>query len=105
LDCIKEHNLNGRVIDLRTLIPWDKEEVAAQVKATGKVLVLTEDTLTGSIASDIAAWISEHCFQDLDAPVQRLGSLDTPVPLAKTLEDHFLPWERLSLALKSLIAY
>jgi 2-oxoisovalerate dehydrogenase E1 component len=105
LDCIKEHKLNGRVIDLRTLIPWDKEEVAAQVKATGKVLVLTEDTLTGSIASDIAAWISEHCFQDLDAPVQRLGSLDTPVPLAKTLEDHFLPWERLPLALKSLIAY
>ena len=105
LDCIKEHNFNGRVIDLRTLIPWDKEEVAAQVKATGKVLVLTEDTLTGSIASDIAAWISEHCFQDLDAPVQRLGSLDTPVPLAKTLEDHFLPWDRLPQTLKSLIEY
>ncbi len=105
LNCIKEHKLNGRIVDLRTLLPWDKEEVAAQVKATGKVLVLTEDTITGSIASDIAAWISEHCFQDLDAPVHRLGSLDTPVPLAKTLEDHFLPWDRLPMALKSLIEY
>ena len=79
--------------------------MAEQIKATGKVLVLTEDTLTGSIASDIAAWISEHCFQDLDAPVQRLGSLDTPVPLAKSLEDHFLPWNRLLQALQSLIEY
>ena len=105
LDCIKEHKFKGRVVDLRTLLPWDKEEVAAQVKATGKVLVITEDTLTGSIASDIAAWISEHCFQVLDAPVQRLGSLDTPVPLAKTLEDHFLPWDRLPQTLKSLIEY
>ena len=105
LECIQQHNLQGRVIDLRTLLPWDQQTVAQQVKETGKVLVLTEDTLTGSIASDIAAWISEHCFQQLDAPVQRLGSLDTPVPLAKTLEDHFLPWHKLHQTLEQLIAY
>lgn len=105
LECIHENNLNGRVIDLRTLLPWDQSTVADQVKQTGKVLVLTEDTLTGSIASDIAAWISENCFEHLDAPVQRLGSLDTPVPLAKSLEDHFLPWHRLRDTLDRLIAY
>lgn len=105
LECIHEHKLNGRVVDLRTLLPWDQSTVAEQVKLTGKVLVLTEDTLTGSIASDIAAWISENCFEHLDAPVQRLGSLDTPVPLAKSLEDHFLPWHRLLDTLERLIAY
>jgi 2-oxoisovalerate dehydrogenase E1 component len=105
LECIQANQFKGRVVDLRTLLPWDKETVLEQVKATGKVLVLTEDTLTGSIASDIAAWISEHGFEHLDAPVQRLGSLDTPVPLAKTLEDHFLPWDRLKDTLDRLIAY
>jgi 2-oxoisovalerate dehydrogenase E1 component len=79
--------------------------VAEQVKATGKVLVLTEDTFTGSIASDIAAWISENCFQWLDAPVKRLGSLDTPVPLAKTLEDNFLPWSRLEQVVDELLSW
>jgi 2-oxoisovalerate dehydrogenase E1 component len=105
LECIEQHQLRGRVVDLRTLLPWDQQTVSEQVKATGKVLVLTEDTLTGSIAGDIAAWISEHCFEHLDAPVQRLGSLDTPVPLAKSLEDHFLPWSRLKETLDQLIAY
>jgi 2-oxoisovalerate dehydrogenase E1 component len=105
LECIEQHQLSGRVVDLRTLLPWDQQTVSEQVKATGKVLVLTEDTLTGSIAGDIAAWISEHCFEHLDAPVQRLGSLDTPVPLAKSLEDHFLPWGRLKETLDQLIAY
>ena len=105
LECIEQHQLRGRVVDLRTLLPWDQQTVSEQVKATGKVLVLTEDTLTGSIAGDIAAWISEHCFEHLDAPVHRLGSLDTPVPLAKSLEDHFLPWSRLKDTLDQLIAY
>lgn len=105
LECIEQHQLRGRVVDLRTLLPWDQQTVSEQVKATGKVLVLTEDTLTGSIAGDIAAWISEHCFEHLDAPVLRLGSLDTPVPLAKSLEDHFLPWSRLKDTLDQLIAY
>ncbi|MFM8996405.1 MAG: thiamine pyrophosphate-dependent enzyme, partial [Bacteroidota bacterium] len=105
IECLQEQAFKGRVVDLRTLLPWDQETVLSQVKETGKVLVLTEDTLTGSIASDIAAWISENAFEYLDAPVQRLGSLDTPVPLAKPLEDHFLPWQRLKDVLEGLIAY
>jgi len=105
IECLQEQGFKGRVVDLRTLLPWDQETVLSQVKETGKVLVLTEDTLTGSIASDIAAWISENAFEYLDAPVQRMGSLDTPVPLAKSLEDHFLPWQRLKDVLEGLIAY
>ncbi|MBL7812863.1 MAG: dehydrogenase E1 component subunit alpha/beta [Bacteroidetes bacterium] len=105
LKTVTEQNIPARVVDLRTLLPWDKDTVAEQVKATGKVLVLTEDTLTGSIASDIAAWISENCFQWLDAPVKRLGSLDTPVPLAGTLEKNFLPWDRLGVAIQELRAF
>lgn len=105
LKLVKENNIPARVVDLRTLLPWDKETVAAQVKATGKVLILTEDTLTGSIASDISAWIMENCFQWLDAPVKRLGSLDTPVPLAKSLEDQFLPWGRLLNSIEELRAF
>ncbi len=105
LKLVQENGIQARVLDLRTLLPWDQNTVAEQVKATGKVLVLTEDTLTGSIASDISAWIMENCFQWLDAPVKRLGSLDTPVPLAKTLEDAFLPWGRLKAAVEELQSF
>lgn len=105
LELVKKQNISARVVDLRTLMPWDKATVEQQVKETGKVLVLTEDTLTGSIASDIAAWITENCFSSLDAPVKRLGSLDTPVPLAKNLEDHFLPWGRLENSVNDLLEY
>jgi 2-oxoisovalerate dehydrogenase E1 component len=105
LKLVKENNIPARVVDLRSLMPWDKNTVTEQVKATGKVLLLTEDTLTGSIASDISAWIMENCFQWLDAPVQRLGSLDSPVPLAKSLEDAYLPWGRLATAVESLRQY
>jgi 2-oxoisovalerate dehydrogenase E1 component len=105
LHCVQRLRIAATVVDLRTLMPWDQNTVAEQVKRAGKVLVLTEDTETGSIASDIAAWISENCFQDLDAPVKRLGSLDTPVPLAKTLEDNFLPWSRLDAVIRELLTY
>jgi 2-oxoisovalerate dehydrogenase E1 component len=93
------------IIDLRTLLPWDKEAVEASVKKTNKVLVLHEDTLTGGIGAEIAAWISENCFQDLDAPVSRLASLDTPVPFSKHLEENFLPKKRLTDKLNELIKY
>jgi 2-oxoisovalerate dehydrogenase E1 component len=105
LHLVNEMQLSARVVDLRTLLPWDKETVATAVKSCGKVLVLCEDTETGSIASDIAAWIGEHCFQWLDSPVKRLGSLDTPVPLAPTLERNFLAWNRLEAAVRELLAY
>jgi 2-oxoisovalerate dehydrogenase E1 component len=105
LDLIKRKNLSVTVIDLRTLLPWDKDTVIEQVKRCNKALVLTEDTLTGSIASDISAYITENAFQHLDAPVKRLGSLDTPIPLAKSLEDQFLPWNRLESSLEELLGY
>jgi 2-oxoisovalerate dehydrogenase E1 component len=87
-------DLDLEIIDLRTLIPLDKETIYNSVKKTGKVFVLNEDTLTGSISGEIAALISEYCFEYLDAPVFREGSLDTPVPMNKELEDNFLPKKR-----------
>lgn len=84
-------NYSADLIDLRTLLPWDKETVENSVKKTGRAIVITEDTLTGSIASEIAAYIGENCFQYLDAPVVRVGSLDTPVPFSPALEENFLP--------------
>ncbi len=105
INVIKENNFKVSVIDLRTLVPLDKQTIINVVKKTGKVLVLTEDCLTGSIASDISSWISEELFVYLDAPVMRLGSLDTPIPLAKSLEDEFLPWGRPRGKLEELISY
>jgi len=105
IEVTKENNFKIKIIDLRTLVPLDKQTISKVVKETGKVLILTEDCLTGSIASDIASWISEEFFVYLDSPVMRLGSLDTPIPLAKSLEDQFLPWGRLKGKLQELIEY
>jgi 2-oxoisovalerate dehydrogenase E1 component len=93
------------VIDLRTLLPWDKETVLASVEKTGKCLVVHEDTLVGGIGGEIAATIQEERFPLLDAPVMRLGSLDTPVPFAVELEQQFLAKDRLKEMLKTLIDY
>ncbi len=93
------------VIDMYSLLPWDKSIVEKTVQKTGKVLILHEDTITGGIGAEWAAWISENCFEFLDAPVFRLGSLDTPVPFAKDLEQNFLPKGRLKDKLAELIAY
>jgi 2-oxoisovalerate dehydrogenase E1 component len=101
----KEMQIDADIMDLRTLLPWDKEAVIASVKKTGKVLVLHEDTLTGGIGAEIAAYLSEHCFENLDAPVIRIGSLDTPVPFNLDLEENFLPKGRLRQALVKLSSY
>ncbi len=93
------------VIDLRTLLPWDKETIKESVQKIGKVLVLHEDCLTGGIGAEISAWISEHCFESLDAPVIREASLDTPVPFAPNLERNFLANARLRDKLEALINY
>ncbi|MBT8320423.1 MAG: dehydrogenase E1 component subunit alpha/beta [Eudoraea sp.] len=93
------------LLDLRTLQPLDIEAVYNSVRKTGKLLVLQEDTLFGGVASDIAALVGEHCFQSLDAPVLRVGSMETPVPFAKSLEKHFLPKERFVKALNELFKY
>jgi 2-oxoisovalerate dehydrogenase E1 component len=95
-------DISADVVDLRTLLPWDKEAVETSVKKTGKVLVLHEDTLTGGIGAEIAAWISEYCFNYLDAPVMRVASLDTAIPFAPTLEKNFLPVGRLREKMEEL---
>lgn len=101
----KHPDVSLDIVDLRTLLPWDKEIVAASVKRTGKVIVLHEDTLTGGIGAEIAAWIGENCFTNLDAPVMRVGSLDTPVPFAPSLEKDYLPTQRLAQTLEQLLAW
>ena len=93
------------VLDLRTLLPLDYEAIAATVKKTNRVLLLHEDTITGGIGAELAAYISEHLFEHLDAPIKRVASLDTPFPFAKDLERQFLPQERLLIALEELLAY
>lgn len=93
------------VLDLRTLLPWDKEAVMETVKKTGRVLILHEDTLTGGIGGELAAWISEHAFEYLDAPVKRVASLDTAIPFAATLENNFLPKGRIKSAIEELMRY
>lgn len=105
MNLCRDKQISADIIDLRTLLPWDKEAVLNSVKKTGRVLVLHEDSLTGGIGAEIAAWISEHAFQFLDAPVKRVGGLDTPVPFAISLEKAFLPVHRLEETLASLLAF
>jgi 2-oxoisovalerate dehydrogenase E1 component len=97
--------IRADILDLRTLLPWDKEAVAETVKKTNRVIILHEDTLTGGIGGEIAAWISEHCFAHLDAPVMRIGGLDTPIPFAPTLEKNFLPQDRLKAGIGDLLSF
>ncbi|MCB0544100.1 MAG: dehydrogenase [Saprospiraceae bacterium] len=98
-------SLDADIVDLRSLVPLDYEAIADTVKRTGRVLVLHEDTLFGGIGGEIAAWITEHLFEHLDAPVLRAASLDTPVPFAIPLEQNFFPLERLKAQLTKLMAY
>jgi 2-oxoisovalerate dehydrogenase E1 component len=102
---LEELNISADLIDLRTLLPWDTETVSESVKKTGKVLVVHEDTLTGGIGAEISAWITENLFQYLDAPVMREGSLDTPVPFTRTLEEQFLPFQRIKNKIVKLQKY
>ncbi|MBA2612506.1 MAG: dehydrogenase [Bacteroidetes bacterium] len=106
LEALNENtDLSADLIDLRTLAPLDIEAIYASVKKTGKVIVMHEDTLTGGIAGEIASLISENCFDYLDAPVMREGSLDTPVPMNVDLEHNFLPKERFKEKLIKLWKY
>ncbi len=101
----KNNKISADVVDLRTLMPWDKEAVEKSVKKTGKVLILHEDTLSGGIGGEISAWIAEHCFKYLDAPIVRAASLDTPVPFALELERNFLANARLEEKLNYLVSF
>jgi len=97
--------IDADIVDLRSLVPLDYEAITASVKRTNRVLILHEDTLFGGIGGEIAAWISEHLFEHLDAPVMRAASLDTPVPFAIPLEQNFFPIERLKLQLEKILKY
>ena len=99
----KNHSIE--IIDLNTLIPWDKELIFNSIKKTGKVLLLSEDTLINGFIGEISATISEEIFEYLDAPIIRVGSLDTPVPFSNNLEKSFLSISRLKEKLEKLLKY
>jgi 2-oxoisovalerate dehydrogenase E1 component len=101
----KNPDISIDILDLRTLLPYDTDAIRATVNRTGKVLLLHEDTLIGGIGGEIAAWIAENCFEWLDAPVMRCGSLDTPVPFAIELEREFMAKSRLHQVVQELLHY
>tara|TARA_B100000676_G_C18072239_1_gene845135 strand:+ start:793 stop:2763 length:1971 start_codon:yes stop_codon:yes gene_type:complete len=94
------------VIDLRSLLPWDKDMVFSSIKKTNKVIILNEDNVTGSISAEISAVISEYLFEYLDAPILRLGSIDTPIPFSSNIEKNiYLPINKINSAVKKLLEY
>ena len=97
--------ISADLIDLRTLVPLDKKAVLNSVRKTGKVIILHEDTVYGGIGGELSAIISEECFESLDAPVMRCGSIDTPVPFAGALEENFLANKRFTEKLIQLFNY
>jgi 2-oxoisovalerate dehydrogenase E1 component len=106
LETLKNHpEISADLLDLRTLQPLDYEAIFASVKKTNRAIILQEDSLFGGIASDISSAIMEHCFEFLDAPVARVGSLETPIPFVKALEDQYLPKKRFENKLLELLAY
>ena len=98
-------SISAEILDLRTLLPLDEEAIFNAVKKTGKVLILHEDCLTGGVGGEISALINEHCFENLDAPIFRCASLDSPVPFAIDLEKQFLANNQLEEKLTTLINY
>ena len=106
MDYAKNHpSISFHITDLRTLLPLDYEAIREAVMQTGKILILHEDTLTGGIGGEIAAWISENCFEYLDAPVMRCASLDTPIPFNLELEKNFMAYSRLNEYVARLMEY
>jgi len=103
---LEADGIDVEVIDLRTLVPFDQEAIAASVKKTSRALVLHEDVLTAGFGGEIASWIGEHLFDSLDAPVRRIGATDTPVGYAPDLEYAILPQvDRITAALRDLARY
>ena len=102
---IKNDDISFDILDLRTLAPLDYNAIRASLVRTGKVLILHEDTLIGGIGGEIAAWISENCFELLDAPVMRCASLDTPIPFNIELEKNFMANARLDECVRKLMSY
>ena len=101
----KNPEIAADLIDLRTLQPLDSETIFESIKKTGRCIILQEDSMFGGIASDLSALIMENCFEYLDAPVQRVASLETPIPFVKALEDQYLPKVRFENDLLKLLKY
>jgi 2-oxoisovalerate dehydrogenase E1 component beta subunit len=103
---LEKEGIDAEVVDLRTLLPLDRETIVNSVKETNKLLVVHEDTRTGGIAGEIAAVVCEEAFEDLDGPILRVTALDTPVPYSPPLEEHFLPnAEKVAAAARELAKY
>ncbi|GEQ86398.1 dehydrogenase [Patiriisocius marinistellae] len=98
-------HISADLIDLRTLAPLDTDAIYTSVKKTGRVIILQEDAMFGGLASDISAMISENCFEQLDAPIKRVASLNTPVPFAANLEEQYLSRGRFETSLLELLEY
>jgi 2-oxoisovalerate dehydrogenase E1 component len=104
-EIVEKHNLDVEILDLRTLLPLDMDAVYQTVQKTGRVLFLHEDCLTGGIGGELSALIAENCFEYIDAPIMREGSLDTPVPFDAELEKNFMPKDRFESKLLDLMEY
>jgi 2-oxoisovalerate dehydrogenase E1 component beta subunit len=103
---LAKEGIDAEVIDLRTLLPLDREAIIASVKKTNKLLVVHEDTKTGGIAGEIAAIVCEGAFEDLDGPIARVTAIDTPVPYSPPLEEYFMPnTEKVVAAARELAKY
>jgi len=101
----RHKDISFDILDLRTLLPLDYDAIRASVMRTGKVLLLHEDTLTGGIGGELAAWIAEHCFDSLDAPIMRCAGMDTPIPFSLELEHNFMAVSRLDGVVQKLLGY
>lgn len=104
-EIVAKNEWDVEIIDLRTLLPLDTEHIYESVRKTGRAIILHEDCLTGGIGGELSALITENCFEYLDAPVMREGSLDTPVPFDGNLEINFMPKNRFETKLKNLLDY
>ncbi|KAB2878467.1 alpha-ketoacid dehydrogenase subunit beta [bacterium] len=102
----KEDGVRVEVLDMRSILPYDKELILQSVKKTNRVIVAHEATLTGGVGGDISAFITENAFEHLDAPIRRLAAIDTPVPYSPPLEAHFLPnKDKMLKVMRELAAY
>jgi 2-oxoisovalerate dehydrogenase E1 component beta subunit len=103
---LAKEDVTVEIVDLRSVVPWDKDAVLASVRKTSKALVLHEDTRTGGFGAEIAATIAEDAFESLDAPVKRIAAPDTPVPFSPPLEKAFIPQvDTVAAGLRELAAY
>ena len=105
INIINEMKISADILDLRTLLPLDKNAIFKTVRKTNKVLIVHEDSLTGGIGGEISSLVNENCFENLDAPILRCASLDTPVPFAHELETQFLANNTLKEKIEYLMNY